>query len=81
MIRIALAAAYDAVTSTLPLSSVGYANKTNEQGDKRIWLDRAVVDRLRSQRGAGENCSDVILRIDERQGGRSLRQGQNVILI
>jgi hypothetical protein len=33
------------------------------QGEKLIWLDRAVVDRLRLLRGAGETFSDVILRI------------------
>jgi hypothetical protein len=28
-----------------------------------IWLDRAVVDRLRSLRGPRERYSDVILRL------------------
>jgi predicted CopG family antitoxin len=29
----------------------------------RIWLDRAVVDRLRALRGPSESFSDVILRL------------------
>jgi hypothetical protein len=33
------------------------------QGERLIWLDRAVVDRLRSLRGPGESYSDVIMRI------------------
>ena len=45
------------------LGSVGFENKTNERGEKLIWLDRAVVDRLRSLRGPGESYSDVILRL------------------
>ena len=62
MIRFAISqAAFDAIARTLPLGSVGYENKTDEQGQKLIWLDRAVVDRLRSLRG--ESYSDVILRI------------------
>ena len=64
MIRIAISVeAFEAIAQTLPLGSVGYENKTNEQGEKLIWLDRAMVDRLRSLRGAGESYSDVILRL------------------
>ena len=33
------------------------------QGEKLIWLERAVVDRLRSLRGPGKSFSDVILRL------------------
>jgi hypothetical protein len=33
------------------------------QGERLIWLDRAVVDRLHSLREPGESYSDVILRI------------------
>jgi hypothetical protein len=28
-----------------------------------IWVDRSMVDRLRSLRGAGESYGDVILRL------------------
>jgi hypothetical protein len=40
-----------------------YENATNEKGERLIWLDRAVVDRLRAIRGPGESYSDVILRL------------------
>ena len=54
MIRIAISAeAFEAIARTLLLGNVGDENKTNERGEKLIWLDRAVVDRLRSLRGAG----------------------------
>jgi hypothetical protein len=73
VIRIAItAAAFEAIARTLPLGSVGYENKTDEQGNRLIWLDRAVVDRLRAMRGPGESYSDVILRIAaEKIGGDS----------
>jgi hypothetical protein len=32
----------------------------------RVWLPRAVVERLRALRGPGETFSDVILRLDDR---------------
>jgi hypothetical protein len=64
MVRIAISqATFDAIASTLALGSVGYENQTNERGEKLIWLDRAVVERLRSLRGPGESYSDVIMRI------------------
>ena len=64
MIRIAISqAAFDAIAETLLLGSTGFENATNEQGERLVWLDRAVVDRLRPLRGPGESYSDVILRI------------------
>jgi hypothetical protein len=64
LIRIAITVeAFEAIAQTLPLGSVGYENETNERGEKLIWLDRAVVDRLRFLRGPGESYSDVILRL------------------
>jgi hypothetical protein len=64
MVRIAITqAAFDAIAKTLLLGSVGYENKVNEKGERLIWLDRAVVDRLRAMRGPGERYSDVILRL------------------
>ena len=64
MVRIAIRVeAFEAIARTLPVGSVGYENKTDEQGQRLIWLDRAVVDRLRAMRGPGELFSDVILRI------------------
>jgi hypothetical protein len=56
MVCIAISeAAFDAIARTLPFGDVGYENKTNERGERLIWLDRAVVDRLRALRGPGES--------------------------
>jgi hypothetical protein len=69
MIKIAISVeAFEAIARTLPLGSVGYENKTDEQGQRLIWLDHAVVARLRALRGPGESFSDVILRIAGRDG-------------
>jgi hypothetical protein len=63
-IRIAITkAAFEAIAATMPMGSVGYENKTNEKGERCVWLEPTVVDRLRSLRGAGETFSDVILKI------------------
>jgi hypothetical protein len=68
VIRIAITqAAFEAIARTLPLGSVGYENQINERGERLIWLDHAVVARLRSMRGPGESFSDVILRIAANQ--------------
>jgi hypothetical protein len=70
MIRIAITqAAFDAIASTLALGSVGFENKIDEQGQRLIWLDRAVVDRTRSLRAPGETYSEVILRLGGMEGG------------
>ena len=64
MIRIAITpAAFEAIAVTLPLGSVGYENEINERGERLIWLDYAVVSRLRAARGPGQSFSDVILRL------------------
>jgi hypothetical protein len=42
---------------------VGYENKTNKRGERLIWLEPRVVDRLRALSGSGEDWSDVILPI------------------
>ena len=64
MIRIAITeAAFAAIASTLPLGSVGYENAVKERGERLIWLDHAVVARLRTMREVGESYSDVILRL------------------
>jgi hypothetical protein len=66
MIRIAISqAAFEAICATLPWS-VGYENATNERGERYVWLDRAVVARLRALRGRGESWSDVIMRLTRR---------------
>jgi hypothetical protein len=64
MVRIAISqAAFDAIAKTLPFGSVGYENKLNERGERLIWLEPGVVDRLWALRGPGESYSDVILRL------------------
>jgi hypothetical protein len=51
MIRIAISqAAFDALAATLPLGSVGYENQTNQRGERLIWVDPTVVNRLRAMR-------------------------------
>ena len=70
MIRIAITpAAFEAIAATLALWSVGYENKTNEKGERLIWLKPHVVDRLRALRGPGESYSDVILRMTAAECG------------
>jgi hypothetical protein len=64
MIRIAISqAAFEAIAATLPLGSVGYENEINKNVERLIWLDHAVVARLRAIRGPGESTSEVILRL------------------
>jgi hypothetical protein len=64
VIRIAITAtAYRAICATLPLGSVAYEADANERCERLIWLDHAVVARLRAMRGPGESYSDVILRL------------------
>jgi hypothetical protein len=41
MIRIAISqAAFDAIAATLPFGRMSFENKTNERGEKLIWLDK-----------------------------------------
>ncbi len=55
MVRIAISqAAFDAIARTLPFGDVSFENKTDEEGQHLIWMDRARVDRLRFLRGPGE---------------------------
>jgi hypothetical protein len=66
LIRIAISVeAFEAIARTLALGSVGYENQINERGERLIWLEPNVVDRLRAMRGPGERYSDAILRLVE----------------
>ena len=66
MIRIAISAkAFDAIAATLPLGSVGFERQPNEKGERLVWLEATIVDRLGAMRGPGESYSDVILRLVE----------------
>jgi hypothetical protein len=56
MVRIAISqAAFDAIAATLPLSSTGYENAVNERGERLIWLERRMLDKLNSYRRPGES--------------------------
>jgi hypothetical protein len=64
MIRIAITAeAFEAIAATLPLGSVAVEPAANEKGERRIWLEPTVLNKLRAMRGPGESYSDVILRL------------------
>lgn len=64
MIRIAISvAAFEAIARTLPLGSVAYEGEPNERGERLIWLEAAMADRLDAMRGPGESYSEVILRL------------------
>jgi hypothetical protein len=61
--------AYDAIAATLPLGSVGYENKTDEDGRRLIWLDPTVVNRLPAMRGPADSYSCVIIRLAAAERG------------
>ena len=71
MIRIAITSeAFDAVCATLPLGSLGFEPEPNAKGERLVWLEALVVDRLAAMRGPGESYSDVILRMVEIERGK-----------
>ena len=56
MIRIAISAeAFEAIARTLPLGSMGFEAEANERGEKLVWLEDAMADRLAVMRGPGES--------------------------
>ena len=64
--RLALSlTAFEAIVETLPLGSVGYEPALNAKGERLIWVEAAVADRLMAMRRPGESYSDVILRLVE----------------
>jgi hypothetical protein len=64
VVRIAITqAAFEAIARTLPFGSVSFENKITENGERLIWLERRMLDKLNSYRRAGESYSDVILRV------------------
>ena len=71
VIRIAISlAAFDAICATLPVGSVSYEPQLNEKGERELWLEGAVADRLGAMRGPGESNSDVILRLVRIEAGQ-----------
>ena len=58
MIRIAISqAALDAIAATLLLGSVKLEAKTNAKGERLIWLDVRVVDKLSALRRPGATAT------------------------
>ena len=77
LIRIAItAAAFEAIKATVPVGSVGYEAEAeaDERGERYVWLDDAMADRLGAMRGPGESFSDAIIRI-ARQEALATRRG------
>lgn len=71
MIRIAITpAAFEAIADTLPLGSVAAEPHVDANGERLIWLDPSVVNRLGAMRGPGESYGDVILRLVEVEAKR-----------
>jgi len=50
-----------------PLGSVGYESEPNAKGERLIWLEDAMADRLGAMRGPGDDYSDAILRLFKRR--------------
>jgi hypothetical protein len=64
LIRISITpAAFDAIAATLPLGSVGFGPEVDAKGERAVWVETSVVDKLSALRGPGESYSDVILRL------------------
>ena len=71
MIRIAIsAAAFEAIAATLPLGRVAVEPEAKERGERYVWLNAAVVNRLGAMRGPQESHSDVILKLAAHAGER-----------
>jgi predicted CopG family antitoxin len=45
----------------------------DERGERTVWLNRTVADRLGAMRAAGESYSDVVLRLIEQEGSDARR--------
>jgi len=72
LIRICITpAAFEAIAATLQLGSVGYEPKLNAKGEWLIWLEAAVLGRLRAVRRHGESYSDVIPRLAHLEASQS----------
>ena len=64
MIRISITpAAFDAIADTLPLESVAVEPEAGAKGDRLVWVDVSVANKLSAMRGPRETLSDVILRL------------------
>ena len=71
IIRIAItSAAFDAIAATLPLGSVTFEPQLGANGERFIWLEDRILNKLVAERRRGETYSDVILRLVEIESGR-----------
>jgi hypothetical protein len=61
--RMITAAACDAIAATLLLGSVGFEREPDDNGERFIWLEHTIVNKLKYLRGPGETFSDVIHRV------------------
>jgi hypothetical protein len=53
MIQISITAAVEAIERTLPLGSVTFEATVDAMGNREIWVELAVVNKLRAIRGPG----------------------------
>jgi hypothetical protein len=64
MLRLSItAAAFDAISRTLPLGSVGYERERTATGDMFIWIDKPTADKLEALRRTAEGYSDIIIKL------------------
>jgi hypothetical protein len=52
VIRIAISVeAFEAISATLPLGTVAFEPELNAKGERFVWLENAMADRLGAMRG------------------------------
>ena len=83
MIRIAITeAAFKAITATLPFGSLAVEAEPNERGERLIWLEDAMADRLGAigRRGELQRChhADRCPRTSEQKPLEGPRTGRRV---
>ena len=73
MIRISITAeAFEAITATLRLGTVGYESEPSPKGERWIWLEETWINKLDAIRMPGESYSDVILWLVEIEAAQRL---------
>ena len=73
MIRISITAeAFEAITATLRLGTVGYESEPSPKGERWIWLEETWINKLDAIRMPGESYSDVILWLAELEAAQRL---------
>jgi hypothetical protein len=43
----------------MPLGSVGFEKEVDAKGERTIWLEPLVLDKLKAMRGPGDSYTDV----------------------